>query len=98
MVQHSYLVWVNITGQIRGCVQVFFQALLLGLVLVNSNIHQADDDEEQGNDEHGPLSLMMYHYLPIENGEQSFHVRKCIVWHSMFAVCPVFPGCSVQEA
>jgi hypothetical protein len=22
--------------------------LLLGLVLVNSNIHQADDDEEQG--------------------------------------------------
>ena len=48
MVQHSYLVWVNITGQIRGCVQVFFQALLLGLVLVNSNIHQADDDDEQG--------------------------------------------------
>ena len=50
------------------------------------------------NDEHGPLSLMMYHYLPIENGEQSFHVRKCLVWHSMFAVFPVFPGCSVQDA
>ena len=44
------------------------------------------------NNEHGPLSLMMYHYLPIENGEQSFHVRKCLVWHSnAFHVCRV-PG------